>query len=388
MHVGSLPRTSDPFATAFEHAAIGMALVSLAGRFTKVNPALCRLVGYSEEELLQRTFQELTHAPDLDVDLQHAQRLLHGEIPSYQLEKRYIHKDGSLVWIHLTGTLVRAPDSEPDHFIAQIQDITGRKRAEAQREQALAELADLYDEAPVGYHSLDAEGRFVRVNRTEARWLGYAREELLGRRFADLLTRASQARFEKTFPEFRRTGSVRDLEFELIRKDGTLMPVLLSATAVLDDRGEFLASRSTTYDLTERRRAESAGRESLVARALVRRILSALTSDEATSALRRRDVGRALAREVPASALLDHLRQYVAMGLGHVDLAVEQDGRYTFTGADLLDRAAACGSPTCHVTLGCLEGAVSRATGTATLGTEVRCQSQGHPACVFVVHTR
>ncbi|HXG39779.1 MAG TPA: ATP-binding protein [Candidatus Limnocylindrales bacterium] len=141
-----------------------------------------------------------------------------------------------------------------------------RRRATEALREALREATDLYDNAPCGYHSLDAEGRFVRVNATECRWLGYRPDELVGRvRFVDLLTPASRATFEENFPRFRERGEVHDLEFELVRKDGSVLPVLLSATAVRDAEGRFLMSRSTVIDLTARRQAEAEREKARVA---------------------------------------------------------------------------------------------------------------------------
>lgn len=113
------------------------------------------------------------------------------------------------------------------------------------------ETSDLYNRAPCGYHSLDAQGRFVRINDTALAWLGHSREELLGRHFRDLLAPANRADFDARFPIFCRPGGeVRDLELRLVRKDGSLLPVLLSSVAVTAEDGTFLHSRSTFIDQT------------------------------------------------------------------------------------------------------------------------------------------
>jgi len=121
------------------------------------------------------------------------------------------------------------------------------------------EVRDLYERAPCGYHSLDADGRFVRINDTELAWLGYARNELIGRmQFRDLLTPASQRVFDDYFPKFKSGEAVGDIEFELQRKDRSSLLVSMSSTTVRDEEGGYVMSRSTLFDITERRRAEQA----------------------------------------------------------------------------------------------------------------------------------
>jgi PAS domain S-box-containing protein len=128
-----LVESEERFRGAFECAAIGMALVAPHGRWLRVNPSLCRIVGYSPEELLATTFQAITHPDDLETDIEFARRMLEGSIPHYQMEKRYLHKEGHIVWILLSVSLVRDGDGRPLYFVSQIQDISARKEAEARR---------------------------------------------------------------------------------------------------------------------------------------------------------------------------------------------------------------------------------------------------------------
>ncbi len=119
------------------------------------------------------------------------------------------------------------------------------------------EVEDLYNNAPCGYHSVDRNGIFVRINDTQLRWLGYARDEVLGKlRFQDLLTPGGVDLFERSFSAFKTHGTAQELELELRRKDGSLVPVLLNATALTDEGGNFVMSRSVMVDLTERKRSE------------------------------------------------------------------------------------------------------------------------------------
>jgi diguanylate cyclase (GGDEF)-like protein/PAS domain S-box-containing protein len=126
------------FEVAFSGAPNGMALVGLDGSWLKVNRMLCQLTGYTEEDLLARTFQEITHPDDLDADMGHVAQLLAGSIDRYSMEKRYVTRQGDTIWANLSVSLVRDGDGAPQHFISHIEDISERKRLE----ESLQRLAD------------------------------------------------------------------------------------------------------------------------------------------------------------------------------------------------------------------------------------------------------
>ncbi|MDD1621404.1 MAG: response regulator [Methylococcaceae bacterium] len=151
--------------------------------------------------------------------------------------------------------------------ICRLRDQTRSRQAD--------EIEDLYNRAPCGYHSLDENGFIVRMNDTELSWLGYVREEVIGKmRYFDLMPPSSQQLIEEQFLLFKERGWVRNLEFELVRRDGTILPILLNATAVRDEEGRYLASRSTVYDITDRKRAEEALRQAKEAAEVATRIKS------------------------------------------------------------------------------------------------------------------
>lgn len=134
-----------------------------------------------------------------------------------------------------------------------------RRRAETVLTNSFSEIEDLYQNAPCGYHSLDRNGTFVRINDTELKLLGYTREEVIGKKkLQDLLTLESRARFEVIFPRFLAMGQIKDLEIDFVRKDGTLLPQLIvSATALRSSSGEYVQSRVTLNDLSRYKRAEN-----------------------------------------------------------------------------------------------------------------------------------
>jgi PAS domain S-box-containing protein len=124
----ALEESEERFRTAFENAPVGMAIVGLDFEIRQVNPALCRLLGYSRDELLAKTFLELTHPDDIEKDLELAQRLVHGEVENYQLEKRYITKDGHIIWGRLSVTLVRDPEGTASYALAILKDFSEYKQ--------------------------------------------------------------------------------------------------------------------------------------------------------------------------------------------------------------------------------------------------------------------
>jgi two-component system sensor histidine kinase/response regulator len=138
-----LAESEARFRNTFDEAPIGIALVGPNGRFLEVNRVLCEIVGYSEAELLERTFQDITHPEDLDADLTRLRQVLAGEISTYQMEKRYFHKQGHAIWVKLSVALVRDERGAPLHFVSHIEDITRAKAAES----ALREGRRLLDES-------------------------------------------------------------------------------------------------------------------------------------------------------------------------------------------------------------------------------------------------
>jgi PAS domain S-box-containing protein len=131
-----LQDSEQRFRVTFDQAAVGIAHVAPDGRWLRVNQKLCDIVGYSREELLQLTFQDITYADDLNADVMNVHRMLAGEIQTYSMEKRYVQKSGPSIWVNLTVSLARGPRNEPRYFISIVEDITERKHLEEQLRQS------------------------------------------------------------------------------------------------------------------------------------------------------------------------------------------------------------------------------------------------------------
>jgi PAS domain S-box-containing protein len=258
----ALRESEERFRTAFQTSAIGMALVGLDGRWLKVNDALCQIIGYPEAELLQKTFQDVTHPADLQADLELLGQLLAGEIGNYQMEKRYLHKDGRVVWVRLSVSLVRDAQGEPVHFVSQIEDITRDKLADEALHKANVELSlfrTLMDNSTDGIEVLDPETlHFLDVSEKECNDLGYSREELLSMTVFDIDPAVDESSAKRVMEQIRESGFAR---FESVhrRKDGSVFPVEISVRVVELDRPYMLGM---VRDITERRQAEEALRAS------------------------------------------------------------------------------------------------------------------------------
>lgn len=186
-----LPRTPDYealFRVTFEQAAIGIAHVAPDGRWIRVNHKLSTLLGYSHGELLDLTFHDVTYPADLDADLDQLNALLAGHISSYQMEKRYIRKNGSVVWTNLSVSLVRKEDGTPDFFISVVEDIQIRKEAEATIRLQKAQLQVIFENMDAGIVLASLDGSIIFWNRMARDMHGYIDDDNLNRNVAEFMS--------------------------------------------------------------------------------------------------------------------------------------------------------------------------------------------------------
>jgi diguanylate cyclase (GGDEF)-like protein/PAS domain S-box-containing protein len=201
------------FESAFRDAGIGMALVSLDGHWLKVNDALCNLFGYSRQSLLETNFQALTHPDDLAQDLLMLHALVQGEIPTYHMEKRYLHADGRLVRAQLTVSLVRDDAGKPSFFISQIQDQTARRSAEQQAELFFEQSLDLLAFA-------NASGCLERVNGAWQRVLGWTSQELTSHCFIEFVHADDKPAVEQQLAAFKAGQAAQGVRCRVRCKQG------------------------------------------------------------------------------------------------------------------------------------------------------------------------
>ena len=254
-------QSEERFRATFEQAAVGVGHVALDGRWLRVNGKLCEIIGYSREELLGLTFQQITHPDDLEADLGHLQRLLAGEIETYSIEKRYFRKDGSIVWIYLTVSLTHEPSGEPGYFISVIQDIGEHKRAEEALYQSEALYRMVVEQAAEPIYLVDVETkRILEFNPTLHRSLGYTIEELRELTLYDILDH-DQESVNRNIRHIMKEGRTFLGERKYRRKDGSIMDVEVSVSTTAYDGKEVMCI--VAHDITERKRAEDMLRRSL-----------------------------------------------------------------------------------------------------------------------------
>lgn len=173
----SLRESEDRFRTAFEEAPFGMCMTALDGRFLHANAALRQMLGYSSEELLAGAWQQITHPEDLERSRRAVDRFRRGEEPTIDLEKRYLHKQGDVIWARVKVSLVRDSVARPSHFIAHIDDVTERKRAEEALRQSEMRYRELFENATDIVFTTDFYGRFTSLNRKGQETFAYSHEE-------------------------------------------------------------------------------------------------------------------------------------------------------------------------------------------------------------------
>ncbi len=259
----ALRQSEETFRLAFDHANDGMCLVSPEGYFLKVNKRLCDLFGYSQDEFQALQFNDLTHPEDQDVGAVPVRKMLKDELQNAKFEKRYLHKDGSVVWASLSTTLLRDETGVPLHFVTHVTDITERKQAEEALRESESRFRTTFEQAAVGIAHVAPDGRWLRVNRKLCDIVGYSREEFLHLTFQDI-THPDDLDVDLEYVRQVLTGEIPtySMEKRYFRKDGSIVWIYLTVSLVLDEAGRPKNFVSVIEDITDRKRAEEALRES------------------------------------------------------------------------------------------------------------------------------
>lgn len=245
------------FQAIFDQAAVGITQVSPDGRYVRANRKFCEMIGYSEEELLEKTFIDITHPDDVEIDLDLARTVLGKEIDTYDLEKRYIKKNGNILWAHLTVSVVKDEKGDPKHFISTAQDISKRKKIEEALLESEQKFKIVFDQTAMGMVLVGLDGHIIAANNKSCSILGYSRTELLSLSFQEF-TYPPDLQEDLDLLEKLKRGEISNysLEKRYIRKDKSLIWGSLFVSLVRDPSNEPLYFIAAVHDISERKIAE------------------------------------------------------------------------------------------------------------------------------------
>ncbi len=259
----ALIESEERFRSTFELAPVGIAHTTINGTFLRVNQRLCDIVKYSYEELINLTFQEITHPKDLDEDLEYVSQVLDNKIQRFSMEKRYICKDNSIVWINLTGSLVREPSGEPKYFIAIIEDINEKKiseqklrDSEKKYKELSKEMEMILDHIPGLLFYKDSQNNFIRVNKYLADAHNKSKEELMGRSLFDLYPKQEAQAYWDDDLEVIKTGKSKLNIVEPWDTAEGRKWVLTSKIPIMNEKGNVSGIIGFSNDITEQKNME------------------------------------------------------------------------------------------------------------------------------------
>jgi PAS domain S-box-containing protein len=260
----ALQESEARFRATFEQAAVGLAHVALDGRWLRVNQKLCEIVDYSCEELLGLTFQEITYADDLETDLNYVRQLLAGEIKTYSMEKRYIRKDGSPVWINLTVSLLRETEKipldgnqeeEPKYFIAVVENISERKQAEQALRESEERFHVMADTAPVMIWMSGLDKLCTYFNQGWLEFSGRTMAQELGNGWAEGVHLEDMERCLETYTTAFDARRNFIMEYRLRRFDGEYRWILDTGTPRFHADGSFAGYIGSCIDISQQKAA-------------------------------------------------------------------------------------------------------------------------------------
>ncbi|WP_413700754.1 PAS domain S-box protein [Psychromonas sp. KJ10-10] len=243
--IRQLSLSEEKYKTTFESANIGISHVGLDGQWISANKALCSMLGYSEEELFNLTFQNITHEDDLQKDLECVQQLLKGEGDSYKMEKRYYKNNGELFWAMLSVSIVRE-DHKPLYFISVIEDINTQKEISLHNMQAKT----VFNTTQESIIITDVDTRIIDVNPAFEEMSGYSAEEVRGKKSNLLRSGQHSAEFYSDMSRAVKQSGFWSGEVINKRKDGELYHVYLNINAVKDDNGKVLQFIGVQTDIS------------------------------------------------------------------------------------------------------------------------------------------
>ena len=260
----SLRESETRFRKLFEEMPVGVVFVDIeTSRYTMVNPAYCRMLGYTAEELTRLKIEDVSHPEDMPKNAELFEKAISGDSPSYTMEKRYLTRDGRIVWGCLTGVVICDASGVPRFRAGMVRDITERKEAETALVRSEQRFRAVFEQAAAGIGIAYPDGTLMAVNRKLREILGYTEEELLELTIEDLTFAGDMAR--ETAMVAKILAGKKDhfsIEKRFVRKDGELVWAYLFSNVVRDEAGNIRFAVGVINDITGRKQAEERLRES------------------------------------------------------------------------------------------------------------------------------
>jgi PAS domain S-box-containing protein len=260
----NLEESESRFRAVFERSTVGKSLTSPEGKLLKINTAFAQMLGYSLDEMQSINFVDITHPDDVEESRGCIRRLISGEISIYRFEKRYIHKNGSIVWADMSTSLLRDEKNTPLYFITTIMDISVRKKMEMAVAESEEKFRSIFEQAQVGMVIASGDKKFMKVNDKFCKMLGYTAEELCKMGIADVTYKESLERDMKGIDE--QLEGKRDIyatEKRYVRKGGSTVWASTNAAIVKKD-GKFQYFVTIIEDISARKQAEELRQKSEV----------------------------------------------------------------------------------------------------------------------------
>jgi PAS domain S-box-containing protein len=257
----ALRESEERFRTAFESGAVAMAMTAFDGKILRVNATLCRMLGYKGSELTKLRFADITYPDDVLPNIEGVQRIARGEIPTFRMEKRYIRKDGRVIWGDMSTAAVRDARGKPLYIVTHIQDITLRKQAEDALRESEERLKFHFENSPLGVVEWDASYIVTQWSSEAEHIFGWKKGEAVGKRIDTL-----NMIYEEDIPIISRTMERLSSGKERMvvssnrnyTRTGAVIECVWHNSVLLDENGKMASVMSLVQDITERKKADDA----------------------------------------------------------------------------------------------------------------------------------
>ncbi len=248
----ALRNSEELFRLIFDQSPLGSVITTLDYTPVRINNAYSQILGYSKEELLKIKFPEYTQPEDMNIELKKLNRLITGEIDNYEMEKRYFHKNGKIVWVNLSVSAVKDQTNNIIRFLALVEDITERKKSEAE----IRRLANVVESSEDAIITKSLKGHILSWNKGAELIYGYFSQEVLGKHVSMLAPLELKKEMDELIDKIKSGIKINNYETVRLTKEGKLINIAITLSPVFDSNGKLIAISNISRDITEKKHAE------------------------------------------------------------------------------------------------------------------------------------